>query len=104
MYEGRYEKSWSHLEKVYERVQVSLVPLAFAQTSPLNTLACAPSGARGDMFGTSLHQIPFSVFASSKGPGLEVIKLVFILRLKIKRNDWLLADTCPQTVNHFALF
>ena len=24
-------------------------------------------------------------------PGLEVIKLEFILRLKIKRNDWLLA-------------
>ena len=24
--------------------------------------------------------------------GLEVIKLEFILRLKIKRNDWLLAD------------
>ena len=28
--------------------------------------------------------------------GLEVIKLEFILRLKIKCNDWLLADTCPQ--------
>ena len=27
------------------------------------------------------------------GPSLEVIKLEFILRLKIKRNDWLLADT-----------
>ena len=27
-------------------------------------------------------------------PGLEVIKLEFILKLKIKRNDWLLADTC----------
>ena len=26
-------------------------------------------------------------------PGLEVIKLELILRLKIKRNDWLLADT-----------
>ena len=26
-----------------------------------------------------------------KRPGLEVIKLEFILRLKIKRNDWLLA-------------
>ena len=25
--------------------------------------------------------------------GLEVIKLEFILKLKIKRNDWLLADT-----------
>ena len=38
------------------------------------------------------------------GPGLEVIKLEFILRLKIKRNDWLLADTsaCSQSL-HFIL-
>ena len=36
--------------------------------------------------------------------GLEVIKLVFILKLKIKRNDWLLADTCPKTANHCAYF
>ena len=31
-------------------------------------------------------------------------KLEFILKLKIKRNDWLLADTCPQAANHCALF
>ena len=37
-------------------------------------------------------------------PGLEVIKLEASLRLKIKRNDWLLADTCPQAANHCALF
>ena len=37
-------------------------------------------------------------------PCLEVIKLEFILRLKIKWNDWLLADTCPQAANHCALF
>ena len=36
-----------------------------------------------------------SVFECS---GLEVIKLEFILRLKIKRNDWLLADTCKQPI------
>ena len=24
--------------------------------------------------------------------------------LKIKRNDWLLADTCPQATNHCPLF
>ena len=36
--------------------------------------------------------------------GPEVIKLEFILRLKIKHNDWLLADTCPQVANHCALF
>ena len=35
---------------------------------------------------------------------LEVIKLEFILGLIIKRNDWLLADTCPQAANHCALF
>ena len=37
-------------------------------------------------------------------PGLEVIKLEFILRLKIKRNDWLLADTCPQAANRYGSF
>ena len=31
-------------------------------------------------------------------PGLEVIKLEFILRLKIKRNDWLLKDTCIKSL------
>ena len=36
--------------------------------------------------------------------GLEVIKLEFILRLKIKRNDWLLADMCQQAANHCASF
>ena len=53
-------------------------------------------------------------------PGLEDVKLELILKLKIKRNDWLLADTflklkikrndwllaktCPQAANHCALF
>ena len=37
-------------------------------------------------------------------PGLEVIKLEYKLRLEIKRNDWLLADTRPQTANHRTLF
>ena len=36
--------------------------------------------------------------------GLEVIKLEYILRLKIKHNDWLLADTCSQAANHCAFF
>ena len=35
-------------------------------------------------------------------PGLKVINLEFILKLKIKRNDWLLADMCPQVANHCA--
>ena len=33
-----------------------------------------------------------------------LVKLEFILKLKIKRNNWLLADTCPQAANHCALF
>ena len=36
--------------------------------------------------------------------GLKVIKLKYSLKLKIKCNDWLLADTCPQAANHCALF
>ena len=43
-------------------------------------------------------------FRGEEKPGLEVIKLEFILRLKIKSNDWLIADTCPQAANHCALF
>ena len=45
-----------------------------------------------------------SFYLISTRPGLEVIKLEFILRLKIKRNDWLLVDTCQQEANHCALF
>ena len=37
-------------------------------------------------------------------PCLEVIKLEYILKFKIKHNDWLFADTCPQAANHCALF
>ena len=36
--------------------------------------------------------------------GLKVIKLEYSLKLKIKRNDWLLADTCPQAADYCALF
>ena len=40
----------------------------------------------------------------SDQPGLEIMKLEFILKLKIKRSDWLLVDTCPQAANRYALF
>ena len=40
----------------------------------------------------------------SRSAGLEVIKLEYSLRLEVKCNDWLLADTCPQAANHCALF
>ena len=33
-----------------------------------------------------------------------VLHACHCLRLKIKRNDWLLVDTCPQAANHCALF
>ena len=33
-------------------------------------------------------------------PGPEVIKLEFILKLKIKHNVWMLVNTCPQSANH----
>ena len=36
-------------------------------------------------------------------PALEVIKVEFILKLKIKRNHWL-ADTCLQAAKHCAYF
>ena len=42
--------------------------------------------------------------AKNTTPGLEVIKLEFILKLKIKPNEWLLADTYPQAANHCTLF
>ena len=42
------------------------------------------------------------IVASPVGP--EVIKLEYSLKLKIKRYDWLIADTCPQAANHCALF
>ena len=31
---------------------------------------------------------------------MEVIKFEFNLKLKINRNDWLLADTCSQAADH----
>ena len=37
-------------------------------------------------------------------PGLKVMKLEVNLNLKLKHNDWLVADTCLQAANHCALF
>ena len=42
--------------------------------------------------------VPIQAHGTDKA--LEVIKLELILKLKINRNDWLLADTCPQAANH----
>ena len=54
---------------------------------------------------STLVQSRFDVFPSSwVQPSPEVIKLEFILRLIIKRNDWLLVDTCPQSANECFYF
>ena len=53
---------------------------------------------------TDMIRLISSIVIELIRPGLEVIKLEFILRLKIKSNDWLIADTCPQSANHCALF
>ena len=50
------------------------------------------------------HTVNHKCLSSRNLSGLEVIKLDFTLKLKIKRNDWLLADTCPQAANHCTLF
>ena len=42
-------------------------------------------------------------FTTVKVSGLEARKLEYSLGLKIKPNDWLLADMCPQAANHWAL-
>ena len=52
----------------------------------------------------TLAGLQFVIVVLPDHTGLVVIKLEYKLRLKIKRNDWLLADTCPQTANNCALF
>ena len=47
---------------------------------------------------------PRSMAEQNVRPGPKVIKLEYSLKLQIKRNDWLLADTCPQAANHCTLF
>ena len=44
------------------------------------------------------------VCSSRQGMTIQHTGLRFILKLKIKRNDWLLANMCPQAPNHCALF
>ena len=60
--------------------------------------------AQSDITQPLTIQTKFAPNTSPGKPCLEVIKLEFILRLKIKRNDWLLSDTCPQAATHCILF
>ena len=54
---------------------------------------------------TSSDNVAVNTFASNENVAvLKVIKLELILKLKIKHNDWLLADTCLQAANHCAYF
>ena len=50
----------------------------------------------------SHHGVVYFSIEALPGPG--VIKLEYSLKVKIKRNDWLLADTCPQAANHYVKF
>ena len=65
---------------------------------------CSSPGKLSPALIQTPKQVSMTIKSYSHRHGLEVIKLEFILRLKIKRNDWLLADTCPQAANHCALF
>ena len=61
----------------------------------------------GDFYGLLIivaNRFESDQFRQYVRPSPEVIDLEFIIKLKIKRNDWLLADTCPQAANHRALF
>ena len=78
-----------------------MILIAYVQ---LKTHADVSRESKGLKFGLSLHLHSYFVYASSKGSGLKVIKLEFILKLKLKHNDWLLVDTCLQATNHCALF
>ena len=57
----------------------------------------------GSVLFVELHYAARGELNGLNSPGLEVIKLEIILKLKIKRNDWLPADTCPQAANHCSL-
>ena len=54
---------------------------------------------------TQCQEMPLSQITNRPlAPSLEVIKLEFILQLKIKLNDLLLVDTCPQAAKHYTRF
>ena len=79
---------------------INLVPLydtfskAVLKGRPIDTYSVS-------IYGRSTEGLMLRFLKSS---GLNVIKREFIIKHKIKRNDWLLADTCPQAANHCALF
>ena len=50
----------------------------------------------------SFTQVLLYTNTESNGPGLDVIRLEYSIKLKMKSNDWLLANTCPQAANHCA--
>ena len=45
------------------------------------------------------------IWFDTKNEGQFIVHFTYQgIKLKIKRNDWLLVDTCPQAANHRALF
>ena len=76
---------------------------------PCYDLGCYPCTYIQTYIHTYIHTHSINKSKSYKyfdnsGPGPEVIKLEFILKLKIKCNGWMLADTCQQAANHCSLF
>ena len=82
--------------------------VAFRDLCAINDGKCVVQGSEifQEPFTKALigHNVTYPTFQGSDLSGLKVIKLEFILRLKIKHNDWLIADTCPQAANQCALF
>ena len=103
---------WSHtgsttaLDDVTVKVlNVTFIPITCAQLCFSMAHSC--NSKRSGPTHKILIIIAYAQFMQMSlinAPDLEVTKLELILKLKIKRNDWLLADTCPQAANHCALF
>ena len=80
---------------------ISRGPLAKSQHLPRDSLAKPENFkiSRGTLWSSTSEAFQISCGTWPRG-----YKLENSLKLKIKRNDLLLADTCPQAANHCALF
>ena len=103
---GRWGVIFSHLLKMCVKVSMNCDcccdPDKWVCMKLILRVWMAYSKLNSSKFNVCCPFIPYPVQIHK--PGLEVIKLEFILRLKVKHNDWLLADMCPQAANHCALF
>ena len=62
--------------------------------------------SKGFLWSLALRIIEVWLYMETKLGDIDSVDQVprYSLKLKIKRNDWLLTDTCPQAANHCALF